>query len=277
MSVVRGTRGVVTLPALDLRPEPDHRAELSSQLLLGETVSLLSRTPKRGWWRVRHEGDRYQGWVRAWGLEIATATRVRRWARLATATVCVPFANATATALGGLPVSPLFLGSRVIPGRQLRGRRAVELPDARRGWVDGRSLRLPGTEPPALEFRVTSLLGTPYLWGGRTPAGLDCSAFVQLVLAEQGMAFPRDACDQLGACDPLPAGASPAVGDLVFFAARGEAVSHVGIALGGRYFAHSRGSVRIATLEREDALCDRALRPQFRGWFRPKGAMKKRR
>jgi cell wall-associated NlpC family hydrolase len=276
--MTRSAHAVVSLPALDLRPVPDHRAELGSQLLVGETVRVLPAKPCKGWWRVRNTADGYEGWVREWGLVPASSTRVARWRALARAVVTTPACTAFAGPEGGIAVSPLFLGGRVIPGRRRGGSRAVELPDGRRGWVPESALLLPGAPAPSLLDRVTSLLGSPYLWGGRTPAGIDCSAFSQLVLAEQGHALPRDAADQFGACVPVPEGGPVLPGDLAFFALPGELPSHVGVALGEGYFAHSRGMVCIASLEPGNRLQDKALTVQFRGWFRPrKGARRPRR
>lgn len=260
---------VVSLPALDLRAEPSHRAELGSQLLLGETVRVLSRTERDGWLRVRATGDGYSGWVRTWGLVRAGVARVARWRAKARGCIAVPMAGTSARPEGGVAVAPLFLGARVIAGPARRGRRPVELPDGRRGWVDAGAVRPEGAAVPALLERVTSLLGAPYLWGGRTVAGIDCSAFVQLVLAEQGVPLPRDACDQFAACVGLAAGDRPVEGDLAFFARPGERASHVGIALGGAWFAHSRGSVRIASLDSDNELWDKELSAQFLGWRRP--------
>jgi hypothetical protein len=264
----RPAQAVVTLPALDLRPDPDHRAELASQLIMGEVVRVLHARPRKGWWRVVNAADGYEGWVREWGLVPATAARAARWRAMATAVVSVPACTALARPETGIAVSPLFLGSRVIPGRRRGGHRAVEFPDGRRGWVPGTALRLPGEPVSALLDRVTSLLGTPYLWGGRTPAGIDCSAFTQLVLAEQGKALPRDAADQHRVCAPVPPGEKVRAGDLAFFAVRGGPPSHVGLALGDGYFSHSRGRVCIASLESSNALWDKALAKQFLGWFR---------
>ncbi len=268
--MTRATHAVVSLPALDVRPAPDHRAELTSQLLMGEMVRVLPARPRQGWWRVRNSADGYEGWVREWGLVPATAARVARWRTRASAIVTAPLCTATARPDGGIAVSPLFLGGRLIPGRRRGGQRAVELPDGRRGWAPEEALRLPGAPVPSLLARVSSLLGSPYLWGGRTPAGLDCSAFTQLVLAEQGIALPRDAAEQFGTCVPVPAGVPIRPGDLAFFAVRGERPSHVGVALGDGYFAHSRGMVCVGSVVGSgNVLKDNVLSGQFVGWFRP--------
>jgi cell wall-associated NlpC family hydrolase len=237
---------------------------------MGETVCLGPGAPRAGWRRVLSQADGYAGWVREWGLVPASAARARRWNQAATATVAVPLLPVLARPGSGIAVGPLFLGARVIPGRRRGDQRAIELPDGRRGWVEASGLRSRIAAPPGLLERVSSLLGVPYLWGGRTPAGLDCSAFVQLVLGEQGLSLPRDARDQHAACRRIPQGSSPRLGDLVFFAAPGRPPGHVGLALGDGYFAHSRALVRIASVERDNALCDKALLPQFLGWYRPR-------
>ena len=260
------THAVVTLPALDLRREPRHAAELGSQLLLGEVVRLLASGSAPGWVRVRNESDGYAGWVREWGLVPATAARAERWQRLARARIAVPMAQVLTGRDGGASVSPVFFGNRVIAGRTAGGQRSVELPDGRRGYLPAAAFA--GRRCPAIEARVLTLLGTPYLWGGRTPAGYDCSAFVQQVLLEQGVQLPRDARQQCRRSRRLPGGAAPEVGDLAFFRRPGEDASHVGISLGGHYFAHSRGRVAIASLDPADALCEHDLLPQFMGWYR---------
>jgi len=260
------THGVVSLPVLDVRPTPAHAAELVSQLLMGETVELLGRSRDGGWLRVRNEGDGYEGWVRAWGVVAATAARVARWRRLARGRIGAPLALVRAGRGVGASVSPVFFGGRLIASRPTRGWSAVELPDGRRGYLA--SSTLAAGRPPKLEDRVASLLGAPYLWGGRSPAGYYCSAFVQQVLLEQGVSLPRDAKDQCRQSRPVADGVK--TGDLAFFRRPGERASHVGIALGGGYFAHCRGRVVVASVDNDNPLYDNDLRPQFMGWYRPR-------
>ncbi|MEQ1833898.1 MAG: C40 family peptidase [Candidatus Eisenbacteria bacterium] len=260
------THAVVTLPALDLRFEPRHAAELGSQLLLGESVRILRRGTERGWVRVRNDADGYAGWVREWGLVPASAERVAGWRQRARALISVPMAQVLTGPGRGAAVSPVFFGNRVIAGRARGGHRAVELPDGRRGFLPGAAFA--AARARSLAERVLALLGSPYLWGGRTPAGYDCSAFVQQVLLEQGVALPRDAKDQCRRCRKLSPGVAAEPGDLVFFRRPGEAPSHVGIALGDNYFAHCRGRVQVASIVPGDPVCDHDLLPQFMGWFR---------
>jgi gamma-D-glutamyl-L-lysine dipeptidyl-peptidase len=259
---------VVSVASLDMRRRPGHEAELTSQLLLGEIVRVQGGRPGGKWWRVEGLADGYSGWVRGWGLVRVPFARACSWRKLASVRVSVPVAEARVRPGHGALVSPLFLNSRVIPGRRSGTHRRVELPDGRRGWVPVASLARPG-ERPALLARTLSLLGVPYHWGGRTTVGFDCSGFIQQVLAEQGVSLPRDAAHQFKASQQLAAGERPGVGDLIFFAAPGRPPSHVGIGLGGAYFAHCRGIVRISSAETSNRLCDNELMRQCLGWVRP--------
>ncbi len=264
----RPDHAVCSLAALDVRRRPDHRAELTSQLLLGEVVRILARGRCGLWWRVESLTDGYRGWARSWGLVPASRARALGWARKARTRVSAPLALATARPGGGALVSPLFLNSRLIAGPRRGRHRRVELPDGRRGWVEATALAGPAAAVPLLA-RVLSLMGVPYLWGGRTPAGFDCSGFTQQVLAERGIRLPRDAARQRSVSARLRRGERPRPGDLVFFAGPRGTGRHVGIGLGGGYFAHCRGYVRISSLDQNNQLCDKDLLPQFKGWGRP--------
>jgi cell wall-associated NlpC family hydrolase len=270
MSRRSATHAVVSLAALDLRRRPDHASEMRSQLLLGEVVRLLRPSRDRLWWRVENGSDGYLGWVRSWGLIPATRARAQRWERKARARVVEPVLEARAVPGGDLSIGPLFWNARVIAGPRRGGLRRIELPDGRRGWVPSKALGPIGRPDRPLIVRVRGLMGAPYLWGGRTPAGFDCSGFVQQALAEQKVRLPRDAQQQFRACRRLGNGDPAREGDLVFFGPEGKPAAHVGVLLGAGYFAHARGTVRINSVVSGNPLYDRALMAQYLGVRRPR-------
>lgn len=259
--------GIVSIAALDLRRNPDHRSEMCSQLLLGEEVRIVSASRDRLWWRVRSAGDGDRGWVRAWGLVPLVAARAAAWRRRARVRVTACWAEARTAPGRGALVSPLFLNSRIVAGSRQGAHRRVILPDGRRGWVEAVALG-PAGRGIGIPARVRSLLGVPYLWGGRTPLGLDCSALTQILLAERGIALPRDAAEQYRACRPLAAGDRTREGDLAFFGPPGRSPGHVGVVLGKGLFVHARGQVRIASTDHANVLHDKELGRQFRGFRR---------
>jgi hypothetical protein len=259
---------VVRLAALDVRRSPDHAGELGSQLLMGEVVRVLGRGQGDRWCRIENLADGYRGWVRAWGL-VKPPAGVAAWRRRARGRPSRTWLEVRESRGGGALVSPLFWGGRVIPGAT-RGRfRRVELPDGRRGWVESRGLAAGRSAALRLADRIGDLTGIPYLWGGKTPAGMDCSGLVQLLLAEQGVRLPRDAADQECACRPLARGERARVGDLAFFGPRPGPAGHVGVLIGGGRYAHARGHVRVNHIEPFNPLYDNELGDQFRGIRRP--------
>jgi hypothetical protein len=265
------TGAVVTLAALDLRRDPDHRSELRSQLLLGERVGILAGSDSKGWLRIRSLEDEYEGWVRAWGLRRMGRPGLASWVRKATGRLRGLFAPAFAEPAGRDLVLPLFWGALFGIGVRRGHWRRIELPSGSHAWVRADQIRDRREAPPTLSARVRSLLGVPYLWGGRTSAGLDCSGLTQLVLREQGIDLPRDAADQFEATAALGKAESPRKGDLVFFARPRERPSHVGIYLDRGTFVHCRGDVHVGSLKSGNPLSENELIPQFRGIRRALG------
>jgi cell wall-associated NlpC family hydrolase len=127
------------------------------------------------------------------------------------------------------------------------------------GWLPAAHLdETPATtpaRPPAPHIdgtwvveRARELLGVPYVWGGASPHGIDCSGLVRLAWGRAGVVLPRDSSDQADATDRVPHGAER-VGDLYFFARPGRRVHHVGIVTGPRRMLHACYTKRIVVEE----------------------------
>ncbi len=201
----------VAAALLDLTGTPDAAGERATQLLFGETFTVYEERPDGLAWG-QAETDGYVGYVARAGL--------------------VPAEQA---ARPGPPVTALW--SHVYPAPEVRARPIGDLPMlARPGAADRRGAFVAldgGGFAPAAHFepvgdgfvaQAERLLGAPYLWGGRSARGIDCSALVQLALMATGRAAPRDSDMQaagLGAA--LAAGARLVRGDLIFWK------GHVGI------------------------------------------------
>jgi cell wall-associated NlpC family hydrolase len=236
---------MVATPIEPLRAAAAHVAGLVSELRMGERVTLLLEA--QGWCLVAAE-DGYVGWARAWSLRpLATgeldALLRRRCGRFRDPTGTLWSARASGDA-----ACTLWMGVPLLRPRDATSSRGeVELPDGSRGVLDAAQIESqpPGGEPAQAVERARRLLGAAYRWGGRTPAGLDCSGLVQLVCGLAGFALPRDAAQQAQCGGPLeldPSAWRP--GDLLFFGEAGGTADHVALWEGEGCLLHARGRVR---------------------------------
>ncbi len=265
---------IVSIAALDLRRTPGHRGELRSQLLLGERVGILSAARRGAWLRVENCSDGYRGWVRSWGLLSVSPLEAKRWEREAVWRVAAHHLELLRAPGRGRVVAPLFWNSRVVVLEQRGRHAAIALPDGTRGWTERRNLRRQSRPAGSLNRVIDGLRGVPYLWGGRTPMGFDCSGFVQQVMTAIGIAVPRDAHQQLLASRRLRLSDHARAGDLVFFGHIGGRMTHVGIALGQDLYAHARGVVRVNSLDPSNSLYDKSLAATLRARGRPRAGFR---
>ena len=228
IAMVAPPRSVVVIGVASFRAEPDDSAELVDQAHYGEHVTRLA---ERGDWYFAQGLDLYLGWIRAADVRAFTSqTPVQR-------IVAVPLAPVRSRpAVDGAVIDELPAGSVLV--RHPAAGDWLEVGDDRYVRLDDtvETTSLPQRYPMGDDLVATagSFVGAPYLWGGTSAHGIDCSGLTQQVYRLNGVGLARDADQQ--ALGGRPVGrARP--GDLFFFGA--ERVTHTGIATGETTFIHA--------------------------------------
>jgi hypothetical protein len=239
---------------VDLRREPEHSSELLTQSIMGETMTRLD---ERGDWYLVMLDDGYHGWVRSWNAgqfpRETAASYGERAGAMVSASVTYVLSEPKA---GSLPVSDITAGTKVITGETAGDYVQVELPGGRTGFIEAGSLEDLPEGPPssaAVLERARRFIGIPYIWGGTSAKGFDCSGLVKRVFRMEGIETPRDADQQSAVGRPVDEASLVEIpgGALLFFGEGGR-VTHVAISLGGGKFIHSYGDVRINSLLEDD-------------------------
>ncbi len=236
---------VVTLAGvLPVRAEASRRAEMISQTLCGEVAHVLA---EHGDWYLIEMADGLQGWLAGGGTRAVSFQEADAWRRSASS---VSLGTPVADVSGRQAATPIFVpwGARLRPAADGR----VEFPDGATGRPSRSELvvshdvlfeRFPAHGAAVVKTALL-WLGTPYLWGGRTEAGADCSGFVQSVFRLHGIELPRDSAPQAACGKEIHIGPGEApdllAGDLLFFGSTDDAeqIGHVGISLGGSRMIH---------------------------------------
>ena len=235
--------GICALSAVPIRAEPNDRAELVTQLLFGECYQIL--LTQDSWVQVQLAADDYVGWMDAKQHTPVSAEYYTAWGAQDHPRV-LDVVQAVSDATTKLPLTlgcrlPFFDGMTLRLGeRQYFFNGSATNPTA-----------APDAARQALLLRKMALLylKAPYVWGGKTIFGLDCSGLCQQLYGLVGIQLPRDARQQIDHGRPVHFVAQARPGDLAFFDNAEGRIVHVGMVMDEGLILHAHGEVRLDPLD----------------------------
>ena len=231
--------GICRVAIAPLRAEGSDRAEIASQLLFGDEVEVLQKVG--GWWLVKNRYEGYEGWV---DFRQLGGLGPDHLPDTATAYLVPTGLQNVITAEDGS--SYYLLSGSTLPN-YAEGKCRI-----------GNQVFLVGFEPLVVDFTQPRydveeisrfFLNAPYLWGGRTLFGIDCSGFVQIVHKLMGIKLLRDASQQALEGHVVDFLAAAELGDVAFFDNAEGKITHVGILLSNKEIIHSSAKVRIDPID----------------------------
>jgi len=252
--------GIITVSVADAKMDASYSAEPGTQLLLGMPLKIIQH---KGWWQIKTP-EGYIAWIEKSAFVRMDKETFNQWISTKKVIFIDDYGFAYETPDGKQRASDLVFGNLLKWEGESKKFFYVSFPDGRKAYVLKSqaqlynkwkaSLRL--TEENIVQTALT-LKGIPYVWGGASVKGMDCSGFVKTVFLKNGIILRRDAWQQ--AQTGIPVDISKGYdqlrpGDLMFFGKKatsntGEKIRHVAIYIGNKEFIHASGYVKINSLD----------------------------
>lgn len=223
--------GICNLGIIPLRLEPTDVSELVSQVLYGEVFKILEK--RKNWCRIKLAYDGYEGWIdtkQYQEIQKENYSSLKAKDCICSADI-IEYVSDRNNALYSVPLGSTLNGLELMQ-HSFEG-----------NTVSGKK------EKSSILETAFIYLNVPYLWGGKTPFGIDCSGFTQMVYKLNGYNLKRDASQQASQGEALSFIEESESGDLAFFDNNEGHIIHVGIIMKDNYIIHAHGKVRIDRLD----------------------------
>ncbi|MFN0257832.1 C40 family peptidase [Pedobacter ureilyticus] len=262
--------GVTTISVANNRSQPFHGAELMTQTLLGTPIQILK---KQGGFYLVKSPDGYLAWTDGGSIALMNQSKFKEWQAAKKVVFVNDYGHAfTKADISSARVSDLVNGN-ILKVLATEGTfTKISFPDGREAFVPAHQLtdynawlKRPVPNADAILKTAQTLIGVPYLWGGTSIKGVDCSGFTKTAYFLNGVIIPRDASQQALVGEKLDVLENDSInvekclknlkaGDLMFFSAakrrgvNGGRVSHTAIYMGNGEFIQSAGMVKISSI-----------------------------
>ena len=234
--------GISGLSLIPVRKEPSERSEMVTQILYGEHFEILEQMV--GWSHVKLAFDGYEGWI---DEKMVTILNQRAYAKLINNPVAVASDIFTIVPVNSEQNVMIVAGSTLPVWRPYKKEFSIEKDTY---LMPGNFVYGPVKDVRNLIIRqALKYFNAPYLWGGRSPFGVDCSGFIQIIYKTAGITLPRDASQQVHAGIAFSFVEEAEPGDLAFFDNDEGEIVHVGIIWKKNKIIHASGKVRIDNVD----------------------------
>jgi len=238
---------VVVQPVMNMYSRPTADADVVSQAIHGWNVQILEEQPD--WLKIRTPDD-YTGWIQSSAAVKRDVYAVSGSVATVKSLFASVYRETSITKHQPMLTLPFEARLEVLAQPEESERRwiQVRLPDQREGWIQRGDVTLETDKHMSQEEMLMfsrRFLGLPYLWGGTSTFGYDCSGFTQMLLRQTGKSMPRDAQPQAewsGVKPVLKEELQP--GDLLYFGSSDKKITHTGMYIGNRQFIHATAHIQ---------------------------------
>lgn len=233
--------GICTLSVVPVRKEPSDTSEMTTQLLFGDLITQSDAF--KNWHKIRIVSDNYEGWIdnkQYTHISLDEFNRINNCPNSFSTDIVQIIKNEESGKL-----LPLLLGSQL---NGIKDNRLSIKDDSY--YYEGLFITSRPDKNKIIEFALL-YTGSPYLWGGKTPFGIDCSGLTQMVYKLAGISILRDAAEQSQQGETVNFISEAEPGDLAFFDDEEESIIHVGIILPDNKIIHAHGQVRTDELDHQ--------------------------